>query len=424
MHKILRGKLKEHCWEFLNNGDLGMKIGVITYYKAMNFGATLQAVSTYCYLKNHGHEPIFINYIRKETQEAIAKGKGDPQWKAQLDFVNGIITNQTSICETAQEVLQIVKEKHIQGIIVGSDALLQHHPLLSRLHKGRRKPFYVSHVASDRMFPNLFWGCGVADKIPMALMSVSSQNSAYQYFMPWTKKAMCKSLSKMRYISVRDTWTQNMLKVVLHKIEPITPDPVFAFNQNAGAFIPTKASILERFHLPKKYVLLSLFTQVLSKNQITELKEMFEHDGIALAVLPMPTGQAYEHDVRHDIRFPLSPIDWYALIKYSQGYIGSNMHPIVVSLHNAVPCFSLDNWGRVNFKGEKVDDGSSKIQHIMEVFGVSRNHRMINRGSCDVTMQEIYEGIKNFPKENIQKKAVLYLQEYNEMMKMIINKLS
>ena len=60
----------------------------------------------------------------------------------------------------------------------------------------------------------------------------------------------------------------------------------------------------------------------------------------------------------------------------------------------------------------------------MEVFGVSRNHRMINRGSCDVTMQEIYEGIKNFPKENIQKKAVLYLQEYNEMMKMIINKLS
>ena len=101
MHKILRGKLKEHCWEFLNNGDLGMKIGVITYYKAMNFGATLQAVSTYCYLKNHGHEPIFINYIRKEAQEAIAKGKGDPQWKAQLDFVNGIITNQTSICETA-----------------------------------------------------------------------------------------------------------------------------------------------------------------------------------------------------------------------------------------------------------------------------------------------------------------------------------
>lgn len=424
MHKILRGKLKEHCWEFLNNGDLGMKIGVITYYKAMNFGATLQAVSTYCYLKNHGHEPIFINYIRKEAQEAIAKGKGDPQWKALLDFVNGIITNQTSICETAQEVLQIVKEKQIQGIIVGSDALLQHHPLLSRLHKGRRKPFYVSHVASDRMFPNLFWGCGVADKIPMALMSVSSQNSAYQYFMPWTKKTMCKSLSKMRYISVRDIWTQNMLKVVLHKIEPVTPDPVFAFNQNAGAFIPTKASILERFHLPEKYVLLSLFTQVLSKDQITELKEMFEHDGIALAVLPMPTGQAYEYDVRHDIRFPLSPIDWYALIKYSQGYIGSNMHPIVVSLHNAVPCFSLDNWGRVNFKGEKVDDGSSKIQHIMEVFGVSRNHRMINRGSCDVTMQEIYEGIKNFPKENIQKKAVLYLQEYNEMMKMIINKLS
>lgn len=42
----------------------------------------------------------------------------------------------------------------------------------------------------------------------------------------------------------------------------------------------------------------------------------------------------------YEISLPLSPIDWYALIKYSSGYIGNNMHPIVVSLHNQIS-FSL-----------------------------------------------------------------------------------
>lgn len=122
------------------------------------------------------------------------------------------------------------------------------------------------------MFPNVFWGCGVADKVPMALMSVSSQNSAYQYFMPWTKKAMCKSLSNMKYISVRDEWTKDMLKAVLNKEVPVTPDPVFSFNQNVGMYVPRREEILERFGLPEKYVLLSLFSQVLSKKQITDLE--------------------------------------------------------------------------------------------------------------------------------------------------------
>ena len=158
------------------------KIGIITYYKVMNFGATLQAVSTYSFLKNHGYSPIFINYILKEAQEAINRGKNDPQWKAQLDFVNGIIQNQTSLCTTAEQVLKVINEEQIESVIIGSDALLQHHPFLFFFHKGRIKPIYISHVTSDRLFPNIFWGCGVADKIPMALMSVSSQNSAYHYF--------------------------------------------------------------------------------------------------------------------------------------------------------------------------------------------------------------------------------------------------
>lgn len=398
-----------------------MRIGVITYYKVFNFGANLQAVSTYFYLKNHGYEPVFISYITKDTLKAIDKLKDEPQWKAHLAFINSIIFEQTPICQSADEVLKIVADYSLDGIIVGSDALLQHHPYITRFRKGRRKPFFIMPVSSDRLFPNLCWGVGISDKIPMALMSVSSQNSEYNLFLPSTKRRMNEALSHFRYISVRDTWTQDMLRVITKKEVPVTPDPVFAFNQNAGHIVPSKDDIQKYFGLPDKYALISLFSQVLSPNTISDLRHRLNNEGISLGVLPLPTGMNFKYDVDFEIKRPLSPIDWYALLKYSYAYIGSNMHPIVTCLHNAVPCFSIDNWGRVDFWGRKKNDGSSKVEHIMSAFGVSENHRLITQSYCNVTAKEIVGGIKSFPCEKVSRIASEYLERYNRMMVDILN---
>lgn len=400
-----------------------MKIGVITYYKVLNFGAALQAVSTYFYLKNNGHQPVFINYQSKESQNAIDNGKDNPQWHEQLSFVDTIIDSQTCVCNSAAEVLKVVRNFGIEAIIIGSDALLQHHSLLSRLKKGTHKPFYLQKISSDRLFPNVFWGVGINRLIPTALMSVSSQNSEYSLFSPITKQKMKSALVGMKYISVRDTWTKNMVANVSGINVSVTPDPVFAFNQNASCIIPNKSEILSKFNLSKDYILLSLFEQVLSKDKILELKNLFNHDGKLLVILPMPTGNKYDFVADKEIKFPLSPIDWYSLLKYSSGYIGSNMHPIVVCLHNAIPCFSLDIWGRTNFFNRKINDDSSKVKHIMDVFGVTKNYRTIDNGRCEVHPEDIYNNIINFPVEEVKKKASLYLDAYNKMMQSIIEEL-
>lgn len=400
-----------------------MRIGILTYYKVKNFGANLQAVSTYMYLKKKGHEPIFINYILKEGLAAIEKGKLDAQWKAHLDFVNSIIKEQTPICQTSEDIIKVVDDYHIDALIVGSDALLQHHPFITRIRKAKRKIVFIMPVTSDRLFPNVFWGCGVADKVPMALMSVSSQNSEYKLFLPNTKKKMKESLANMCYISVRDSWSQDMLKFVLGKDVPITPDPVFAFQQNAGELVPTKEDILRKFNLPENYALMSLFSQCLSEQTLDQLKSEFNKKGISLGILPLPTGVHFTHNANFEISLPLSPIDWYALLKYSSSYVGSNMHPIVSCLHNAVPCFSIDNWGRTDFWGHKYDDGSSKVQHIMNVFGVGDNHRMIDDGKCNVSAKEIVKALDKFPFDEVIKKNKDYVKQYNSMMKSIITAL-
>lgn len=398
-----------------------MRIGVITYYKVKNFGANLQAVSTYMYLKNNGHEPVFISYILKEGLYAIEKGKDDPQWQAHLGYVNSVIQGQTPVCQSVEEVLKVVDDYKLDGIIIGSDALLQHHPFITRIKKAKRKIIYIQSVTSDRLFPNLCWGCGIADKVPMALMSVSAQNSEYNLFLPSTKKAMKESLQNLKYIAVRDTWTRDMVKTLLNKDVPVTPDPVFAFNQNVSALVPAKEEILQKFHLPENYALMSLFSQCLSEATLNELKLALNEKGITFGILPLPTGVNFKHNADFEIPLPLSPIEWYALLKYARAYIGSNMHPIVSCLHNAVPCFSIDNWGRTNFWGEKINDGSSKVEHIMKVFGVGQNHRMISEGKCNVTVEEIMKGITDFPRDSVKERASQYLDEYNGMMSNILN---
>ena len=65
------------------------------------------------------------------------------------------------------------------------------------------------------------------------------------------------------------------------------------------------------------------------------LKAKAAEAGLTCVALPMPTGVDFKHTFDYEIPTPLSPLDWYALIKYASAYIGENMHPVVVALHNA-----------------------------------------------------------------------------------------
>lgn len=398
-----------------------MIIGVLTFYDEANFGANLQGVSTYMYLKKHGHTPVFVNYRSERSLKRLNRLSDDVQWAIHHKFVNKYIENQTNLCLNVEQLCAEIERLGIEAMIVGSDAVLQHHPLICRIKKGRRKPFYIQKYVDESLFPNLFWGVGYADKIPSAMMSVSSQNSEYNYFLSNTRKRMKDALSCFRYISVRDTWTRDMVNSITGEMPSVTPDPVFAFNLNASELIKSKETIIEKYNLPKKYLLVSLHSQSLPIATLDELKYIMHKQDVVCVALTMPTGINFRHNFDLEIKPPLSPIDWYALIKHAYAYMGSNMHPIVVSLHNAVPCVSIDNWGRTNFFNHKINDGSSKVEHIMCEFGVGQNHKMINEGVCDVSAEEIVNLIESYPCEAVRNHSEEMAKKYEKMMSDIIS---
>lgn len=394
-----------------------MKIGVLTFFKSANYGANLQALSTYNFLKKKNYNPVFMQYMSEEYEKQLFHLCNTyPHYKVHIDFVNKYIENQSVICHNANELNQELHRLEIEKLIIGSDAVLQHHSFLSRIHRGKRKPLYIEAMTKERLFPNIFWGVGLDNNIEISLMSVSSQNSDFNRFSKRLKKHMAEALEKFSYISVRDKWTQKMLCTINGKIYPITPDPVFAFNYNAAELIPSKNYILDKYHLPSRYILISLMSQSLSIECLNELNFEFTKLGYTCVVLPMPTGKGFSHKFEYEIPNSLCPLDWYALIKYSSGYIGSNMHPIVVALHNGIPCFSIDFWGQKDFFNRPINNDSSKVLDIMRTFGIDENHRFISGTKCDVKSDEIIKGIINFPIQKVKCKADNYYKSYLDMM--------
>ena len=73
-----------------------MKIGVLTFYRTGNFGANLQAVSTYNYLRKAGHEVVFLHYLSHYTNYVETKSeKVNKQLVEHYRFVDDNIPTQS-----------------------------------------------------------------------------------------------------------------------------------------------------------------------------------------------------------------------------------------------------------------------------------------------------------------------------------------
>ena len=393
-----------------------MKIGLLAYHSACNFGATLQLLSTYRYLLKAGHEPVVINWIPQDLEDFYRRTTPAAQFENQIN-VRRLLWRETVRCYGVKDVADVIERDGIEAVIIGSDAVAQHHPLPERLLFPTRRIFTVLKYTSDRMFPNPFWGLfnqHLSHPVPTAVMSASSQDSSFRFILGKRRNEMRAAIQHYSYLSVRDSWTQDMMEYLSNGeiVPPVTPDPVFAFNQNAGDIIPSASDIRKRFGVGERYILLSFF-QGRGADQVwlNAFTDIAHEQGYECIMLPFSQRPSIGTADRQ-IDLPLSPIDWYALIKYSSGYVGNNMHPIVVSLHNAVPFFSFDNYGKKVGIRRTPTDISSKIRHILSLADLN-----VNRVSS------IAPPLIHTDCEKERQFASNYLDKYNEMMQNILEKI-
>lgn len=399
-----------------------MKIGILTYHAACNFGAFLQLLSTVEHIKKRRAVPIVINWIPKDFEDDYKKRSTADVRNLYAEYRQKYLT-LTRLCRTSKDVANVIREEGIDAVLIGSDAVIQHHPFRERFHFPCRRIIYIYHPTSDRMYPNAFWGVFAQKKelVPMAMMSGASVDSKFSYINGATKKKMKNSIKQFSYFSVRDEWSKDMIKYLTdNEIDPpITPDPVFAFNFNASHLIPSKENILKKYRLPENYILLSFKVDrkvSVDQNWINEFQNLARRHGLVCVKLPYADADSYG-SIDYNVGTALSPLDWYALIKYSQGYVGNNMHPIVVSLHNSVPFYSFDNYGIPVLDGKRTNGESSKIYQILKTAGIESNRIFTGAvGYLPPKANSVFNSILSFDKTKASNFSEYYYCNYQEMM--------
>lgn len=396
-----------------------MKIGILTHFKANNFGANLQALSTASYLKSRGFIPFFINwgdYLSVSNSRTPNK-----QVEIHSNFISRFFQCSKE-CYSDNDIMSVILEEKIRNVIIGSDAVLTVKPYI-QYFQINRKGIRFSVPQKDYIFPNPFWLSFYNKKlenVKFFLMSASTQNSVYKFYSKKQIVGMAEQLSLFSYISVRDNWTKKMMQYLKPSIDkfPITPDPVFSFNPNTNIHKDRK-SILSKFGLPDNYIVFSFYPKAEpSESWFLKIKEVALSRKLTCVGLPMPQGANFNFFDRN-VQLPLDPIDWYHIIKYSSGYIGNNMHPIIVCLHNSVPFFSIDNHGLRIAKCFLLNQ-SSKTFDLLKMADFIDNWVPASKINT-IEIEQIIEKIVFFDKNKSSAFASKKHDEYIEMMTDIIN---
>lgn len=204
-------------------------------------------------------------------------------------------------------------------------------------------------------------------------------------------------------------------------IDPsVTPDPVFAFNQNIKEQY-TREELLSRFNINGNYLLVSFSnTKTVSSEWIRSFGLLAKQKGFECIGLTMPGGITFRESFSKVIEVPLSPKEWYGLIKFSSGYVGELMHAMVVALHNSVPFFAFDIYGIIRLKYFVIDK-SSKIYDILSKAGfLDYRVSALGRGYKSPAPEFVLSKIINFNLEKCNRFSIRHQILYNSMMDNII----
>lgn len=399
-----------------------MKIGILTYHCVTNFGAQLQTLSTIGYMKKHGHEPVVLNWFPQDLEDFYIRQCPKEQFDIQFDFAQNEMP-VSRLCRTLEELSLEIDRLNLDSIFIGSDALFDYIPISVRNSFSLRKMRRIKTcVTSNHEIPNPFWGSFndlISKRIPYCGFSISSQNAPYYKLNKDERSELKRLLDGFTLITARDEWTRSMVQYISGREDTfITPDPVFSFNQNFETPLQ-KEALLQKYGLPQDYILISFCGNQLSDDYVNQIIKLVEEKtGVPCVSFPMPR-KLKAFATKYKIELPLPTLDWYYLIKYSKGYIGELMHPIIVSLHNNVPFFCFDQYGftKTIIRGlwQQYIKESSKIYDILERADMIQNSIPYYYAKT-ITPEEVVKRFLSFDKTKCEVFSAKQLERYKEGM--------
>ena len=377
-----------------------MKIGVLTFHRPCNFGANLQAYSTFRYLSSMGHDVRIIDYLREVDTNYHNKVK-ESQFDAHQNFVQTHLPITRKVTSDV-ELQDLVSSERFNLIVIGSDAVWR---------ELKDKDQYI-------FFAKWLFDNPTISETPVVSLSAAHMGNGFASFTDDQIKEIRSCLDKFAYITTRDEYTKSIINQKIYggeeRVDAINPDPVF----NLSRYVENE-EWLNQGLVSKKYYLMTLpknwaengITGISRRLWFSTFKRIIHKNGYKLVELPIPEGvSGLKFDVT--IPYPIDPIQWFLWIKNAKAFCGVRFHSIVSSISCGTPFFSLDTYGGASmkyflftklglFKYALKEDTKSKIFRLLK--GSQFEDNRISSFLENTSPRHLFNKLENTNEKNILK---------------------
>jgi hypothetical protein len=300
-----------------------MKTGIITYHRALNYGAVIQAFALKTALENLGADASIIDY-RNSKIESLYKKKSFCSEKGLKNKLKFILTNKNDsvtfnkFCNFRRDFLGLTKE----------DSAVYKKDL--KLLNDKYDKFIVG---SDQV-----WNANGHDFDTAYLLDFVSDNAKKYSYSASFGKTEIEDEFKDRYkellntfsaISVREEQGREIVTKLIDKDARVDLDPVFLLSKSEWNKIFSLKS-----DSAQKYVVMYNFE--LTKTQI-ELALKFKKLGYKVKYIGNPVKKMLPFECEY--QRSAGPIDFLKLIYNASAVITNSFHGLSLSLNFNVPVF-------------------------------------------------------------------------------------
>ncbi|MBQ3417902.1 MAG: polysaccharide pyruvyl transferase family protein [Ruminococcus sp.] len=197
-----------------------MKIGIMTYHRAENYGSVLQAYALSTTIKKLGHDPEIIDY-HSEAQDKM------------FQLYNG----SHSLGGTLRNLLAFVYQKKLKAKKESFSSFLKNRVQLSRDDYNDRSDLSVLNSEYDFFIcgSDQVWNTACTDYTDAYLLDFAEKKQCCMSFAasigvsrikPEEEEKFKTSISGFKYISVRERTAKECLERILERKVDVVPDPV------------------------------------------------------------------------------------------------------------------------------------------------------------------------------------------------------
>ena len=331
-----------------------MKIGILTWYYAMNHGARAHTYALLYTLRKMGYEAEIIAYkpwhSYKDIEHYWFVTRNIPLMLEKIKYRLEFKLTEKDYKYMSRKV-RSAKEIDNLGydlIILGSDEI-----------------FNIKHLITSKDYT--YFGVGI-EKTPMVTYAVSCGQSEEN--IQWPSEVI-DSVKRIKALSVRDINSQRIIEANTGRKADMVLDPTLLFDFS---------SLADKKWSYRDYILIYAF------GFIDEYKEQIINYAQKNSKKIICVGNKYEWaDV--NIQYP-SQYQWYAAFEQASLVITNSFHGTIFALKNKIPFVNI-------FMGDKV----TKISNLLEQFGILFDDRLLTSSR---SIKECINSKLNFTNINLE----------------------